>query len=120
MKTTSNRFAVAAAFGLICLAPAALAQAPAAGSTDLPSIRVSYADLNVATDAGMRTLTSRVNNAVRRVCAQSIDPRELNEVLECRTQSRRDAWQQFAQHQERAQARRNTENAAIANRPEAR
>ncbi|MGZ9113455.1 MAG: UrcA family protein [Brevundimonas sp.] len=116
MKTTSKRLAFAAAFGLICLAPAALAQTPTAAPTvlpstsvsyaNLPSIKVSYADLDVSSETGMGALAIRISTAVRLVCWQSNHPRELEDVYQCRNQARRDAWQQFGRNQERAGAAR--------------
>ncbi|MGZ9099563.1 MAG: UrcA family protein [Brevundimonas sp.] len=106
MKPSSKGFAVAAAFGLISLAPPAMAQAPAANSTEPRSTRVSYADLDVGSEAGMRTLTTRISSAARRVCGQTIHRLDLDEILECRRQARRDAWQQFGRNLELARAAR--------------
>jgi UrcA family protein len=126
MKTASKRFLVGAAFGLICLAPAAEAQAQSVQETELPptsvdsrlpSIRVGYADLDVSSEAGMTTLADRIRVAVRSVCWQSNQPRELEDVYQCRNESRRDAWRQFERNQESARALGHHRVAAIAVRP---
>ena len=50
-------------FSLLMAAPAAALAQPAT-----PSITVSYADLNLASPAGVKALDSRLANAVRAVC----------------------------------------------------
>lgn len=52
----------AAAFGLTLLATPAISQSA-------PSAAVSYADLDLSTQAGIRSLNNRVEGAVKRLCA---------------------------------------------------
>ncbi|MGZ9113454.1 MAG: UrcA family protein [Brevundimonas sp.] len=87
-------------------------------SPGLPAIRVSYADLDVSSEAGMRTLATRVRSAARHVCQPSRH-RPLDELLGCRRHARREAWQQFERNQELARATGNPMVAAIAIRPDA-
>lgn len=121
MRTNAKHLAIAAASAVVWLAPAAaLAQDSASPrSTDLPSIRVSYADLNVESEAGMQALTRRVRSAVRRVCQVGFAGSniELHEAItECQRSARNDAWAQFGRNQERARALRGTLIAATPNR----
>lgn len=57
--------------------------AAAPDATDAPSITVSYADLDVARDAGARSLYARLRQAARHVCSAH-DGRELQGRLERR------------------------------------
>lgn len=53
---------------------------------DLPTRRVSYADLDLATQAGEKTLYRRVSSAVTHVCRESTGPNPNGwEDMHCRT-----------------------------------
>jgi UrcA family protein len=67
---------------------AAFAATPAAA--DLGGRRVSYADLDLTTPAGIAALDARLDQAVRRVCGDPY-PRDLigrRDVERCRAQTR--------------------------------
>jgi UrcA family protein len=53
------------------------AEAPGAATAGTAAIRVSYRDLNLATDAGSRALLQRISAAAHKVCAIS-DIRDLD------------------------------------------
>ena len=63
--------------------------------------RVSYADLDLATDPGIKTLTFRVRGAVKRVCAPLDQRVTFAEHSECRSY----AWNGARPQMERAVAR---------------
>jgi UrcA family protein len=50
---------------------------------------VSYADLDLSTDAGVRKLDRRIRSAVEEACGpiSSADPAGKNEVRECRAET---------------------------------
>jgi UrcA family protein len=50
---------------------------------DIPTRKVSYADLNLATLAGESTLNRRVGGAVRSVCAESVAGSDFYAELSC-------------------------------------
>jgi UrcA family protein len=56
--------------GLLALALAPAAAPAAARSAAAPSVHVSYADLNLASQAGVHALDRRLARAVRTVCAE--------------------------------------------------
>ena len=126
MSSISMRFGAVAAFGSICLASGAPAQTPAASPSILPSpavvyghatsTRVSYRDLDVGSEKGMRTLAARISAAARGVCWEVNHPRELEDVYECRSESRRGAWRQFERNQQQALSSRSL---VVASRPDA-
>ncbi|HTX24432.1 MAG TPA: UrcA family protein [Steroidobacteraceae bacterium] len=60
------RAAVAAVAG--CLFVAAMGAASAAPSDSPPTVRVSYADLDLSTEQGVRTLYARIVTAADQVC----------------------------------------------------
>lgn len=63
----TNKFALAAlAASVLVAAPAAMAQ----DAADLPSATVVYADINLASDAGVTLLDRRIRAAARRVCGE--------------------------------------------------
>ncbi|HXO63671.1 MAG TPA: UrcA family protein [Steroidobacteraceae bacterium] len=71
-----------------CLLGAAAGTASAATSTaddsaDVRTMRVSYGDLNLATEQGSRALHTRLESAARAVCAPE-DGRNLAEVAAAR------------------------------------
>lgn len=127
MTILSERFVIAVASGLICLTPATEALAQQAPVTDLPrtdvssagqpTIRVSYADLDVSSESGMRTLATRVRGAAREVCQPGRHRPDLDELLGCRRQARREAWQQFERNQQLAQVGGDRMVASISLRP---
>ena len=59
--------------------PLLQAPTPAAAAEPLPTRVVSYADLNLATEAGQRRLQRRIDHAARSVCAP-LDGRSLKEA----------------------------------------
>lgn len=65
---------------------------------DVPTARVFYGDLNLASLAGEQTLNRRVQGAVRRVCGAHIDPMPY---MDCRSF----AWRGARPQVERALAR---------------
>jgi len=54
-----------------CLIIGVSASAHAASSADAPSVRVSYNDLNLATEQGSQALYGRIVAAARQVCPSS-------------------------------------------------
>jgi UrcA family protein len=65
---------------LACGAPALAAQ-PAAANGDMTGIKVSYGDLNLASEQGKQVLLARIRSAARRACfAQEVDIRDLQAV----------------------------------------
>lgn len=54
---------------------------PAAAQSERASIRVSYADLNLSTDLGKKTLDRRVDAAAKAVCDFDPYERDLSRVL---------------------------------------
>ena len=77
--------AAATAVAALFTGSPAFAQEPAAAS----QLIVSYADLDLSTDHGVRTLDRRLRSAAEAVCGpiSSADPRGKNEVRHCRTQT---------------------------------
>jgi UrcA family protein len=60
--------------------------ASAAGAADAPSVKVSYSDLNLTSDAGTQVLYSRIVSAARNVCfARDVDNRDLGAVIASRS-----------------------------------
>jgi UrcA family protein len=57
------------AFTILAAAGNAVAQPPAA-ETGAPTIAVSFADLDIGSPAGMRTLNGRIDRAASRLCIQ--------------------------------------------------
>ena len=82
MKTTVCAVAAAVALGVFPL----VAQA----ADDLPTVRVSFADLDLSKAAGRATLERRVDRAVKRLCEA---PSPINAVAMHRYRSCREvAW----------------------------
>jgi len=70
------------------MSPARAAQ-PADVSDDVPTTRVSYGDLNLATEQGTQRLYERIVAAARQVCPEA-DPRDLSRFVRsraCRAQA---------------------------------
>lgn len=66
----------------------ALGAAPAFAADAPVSVKVSHADLNLASAAGRATLDRRVNAAVRQACAVSgYDVRDFAAANKCRAQA---------------------------------
>lgn len=88
---SSRRMAprIAALAGYIIAAAAAGVAGAATPATDAPSVVVSYADLNLATEQGVRTLYTRIAVAARRVCpdAPNRDLRAVAEARSCQRQA---------------------------------
>jgi UrcA family protein len=79
MFTQSLRYALP----LAAMFAATFAAAPAAAHQDVPVARVSYADLNLAKEAGVKTLYARVERAARSVChSQYSSSRQLRTAAE--------------------------------------
>jgi UrcA family protein len=77
------------------VAPAARAQSPSVSEVTVRGLahagrevrqqRVSYADLNLPTDAGARTLLGRIQGAAKNVCAPQPAPPDLNQQDDYKT-----------------------------------
>ena len=81
-------------------ASAASAQRPVVVTADTqPTIRVSYADLNLASPSGRERLQGRISEAARTLCIDgNIDPLETEmDERSCYAASIRDANKQIAQ-----------------------
>ena len=71
---------------LLALTAAALASAVAAAPAQAaPQVPVSYADLDIHSDAGAAKLATRVQAAVTQVCIRSTDIHDIRAVSSCRT-----------------------------------
>ena len=67
-----TRMVVAALVPIVVGVPACFAQTSIKGS-EIPSVTVNYADLNLSTEAGSRALYGRLVVAARQVCPDSAD-----------------------------------------------
>ena len=68
----------------------ALAAAPAAAQQAAPSqLVISYGDLDLSTERGVRTLDRRIRSAVGIACGPTsdADPAGTNDVRQCRTET---------------------------------
>ena len=87
------------AFPLV-FAASALAAGPAGAAADpAPQMRVSYADLNLATASGRATFERRISHAVDQVCGDRPLPVEINRQAafeDCRQVAWSGARQQIA------------------------
>ncbi len=83
--TAMRKLAGRAALALLALGGLAVSAgiAQAANPADLPTARVSFADLDLSTDAGARTLYRRIQGAARNVCP-IVDIRDLARSIEAR------------------------------------
>ena len=82
---------------LAALAASALIVPAASQAAERTSVRVSYADLNLATDVGQARLKGRIAFAAEMVC-DTTDPLNLNlvrAVAECRSSAIADARPAF-------------------------
>jgi UrcA family protein len=80
MTTRSQRAVIAQVLGASLLAAASLSIAGAASAqSDATSIHVSYADLNLRSDQGARSMLERIDDAAMRVCGGQPDIRQLAE-----------------------------------------
>lgn len=74
--------------GLVAISPAVSAQARPVvvlAPPDVPTRRVGYADLNLATSSGEKMLDRRVGQAVRSVCNEAIgNGFDFYGMIECR------------------------------------
>lgn len=71
----------------LAIAAVAFAASPAiAQSAGSSQLAVSYADLDLRTDAGVRMLDRRIRSAVEQACGpiSSADPAGTNQVRDCR------------------------------------
>lgn len=98
IKTASSsrliRLACTAPLGVACALVAAVSSSPAAGQPSEPdapiSVRVGYADLNLATTAGARAMLARIRAAASQACGSEPDMRDLNRISiynRCRNQA---------------------------------
>jgi UrcA family protein len=80
------RVRTATAFALVaaCVAVSAAGSAHAAAVSDAPTIKVRYADLNLATEQGSLALYERIVAAAQQVCAPE-DIRNLQAVAAARS-----------------------------------
>src|SRR5579863_8443889 len=80
------RVRTATAFALIaaCVAVSAAGSARAAALSDVPAVKVRYADLNLATEQGSRALYERIVAAAQQVCAPE-NIRDLQAVATARS-----------------------------------
>jgi len=88
-STTRQLLRASAALGATLLIGAATAAYAAAPALEAPSVRVSYHDLNLATEQGNLALYGRIVAAAQKVCRVS-DIRDLHQVTaanECRAQA---------------------------------
>jgi UrcA family protein len=88
-STTRQLLRASAALGATFLIGAATAAYAAAPAPEAPSVRVSYNDLNLATEQGTLALYGRIVSAASKVCRVS-DIRILTEVTAakvCREQA---------------------------------
>lgn len=86
-KSLAACAACAVAFGGLALATPVFAQSSdlqVVRKLDLPTKRVSYRDLNLATFHGEQTLVSRVKVAVRQVCPMGFATRAHSGTIKCR------------------------------------
>jgi UrcA family protein len=74
---------VGVAAGVLAAASAVAGPATAGASVDANAVRVSYRDLNLATDAGNRVLYQRITRAARQVCGVG-DSRDLAVIAHSR------------------------------------
>jgi UrcA family protein len=84
MSQFTNRLNGTRFFGVTLATLAAsvlLGTATAAPAVDAPSVKVTYSDLNLASEAGTQVLYSRIVSAARSVCfADDVDSRDLGAV----------------------------------------
>ena len=89
MSSFTNRLNRSRFFGITLATLAAtmvIGTASAAPLTDAPSMKVSYSDLNLASDAGPQVLYSRIVSAARDVCfARDVDNRDLGAMAAARS-----------------------------------
>ena len=74
---SARRCFAVAALTMTVLSPVATALAAAPAADALPQVAVTFADLDLASDAGAALLLRRIEAAARQVCG---DPRELQPV----------------------------------------
>src|SRR5690349_16365771 len=99
MKTILKNIVLVSLLGTI-----ALQAAPASAQT--VSKRVSYADLDLATAAGQKTLERRISRAVREVCGRgmgAISAYDIVSTSRCMAEARNSTRDQFAFAVRRAQ-----------------
>ncbi len=66
------RYAVMALMSVAMVAGAVHATASESDSENYEVVKVSYADLNLASDAGMATLKRRIDRAAEQVCGPQV------------------------------------------------
>ncbi|MGI8839301.1 MAG: UrcA family protein [Caulobacteraceae bacterium] len=71
-KSALTGFSAVLALGL-----AAAGQSASAQTADTVSIKVSYADLNLSTEAGAKVMLQRIRNAAKTICDPSPDSTDL-------------------------------------------
>jgi UrcA family protein len=70
MLTTSTLTALTAA---LALGLSASGQSAAAQNTETVSVKVSYADLNLSTEAGAKVMLQRIRSAAKKICGDGSD-----------------------------------------------
>ena len=78
---TQNRNTLIAAIAVTLLGPAAVGAH--AGTVNVPTVTVKYADLNLDTQAGAAALYNRIRYAAVQVCGNA-DPARLDQVAAAR------------------------------------
>ena len=75
--------------GCMILATFAATAATATDLPSLPSVEISYSDLDLTGPAGQAALRHRIERAVERVCPRSTPfvPREVGEAAQCRREA---------------------------------
>jgi UrcA family protein len=80
------------------LTASTLALASLSGTASAETVKVSYYDLNLSSDAGVRALNHRVAAAITTVCG-AVDPKNLSEgalIEKCRAAAKVSTTQQIA------------------------
>ncbi|RZJ03751.1 MAG: UrcA family protein [Brevundimonas sp.] len=98
--------ATTVAAAAVCIAPAGMAQTPGepGQTTTMPpisvtgnSVRVSYRDLDLTSDRGMRVLQGRIMRASHYVCGLTLQPlSQQMDRLDCVNDAKRGAFDQLA------------------------
>lgn len=79
---------------IIAAALAPLALAIPASAAEVSTVKVRYADLDLATESGRHTLDSRIAGAVRTVCGTGASLAEQRDAAKCRETAKAEAWSQ--------------------------
>lgn len=66
-------FTLTALSATLALGMAACGQSAAAQTPDTVSVKVSYADLNLSTEAGAKAMLQRIRTAAKKICGAEMD-----------------------------------------------